>query len=579
MAQIIKNESLDNSEILSNINSYIQTLPNAQDIKETLDNSAIQTINQLNAGTATWMLYYLNRNRLETYLSTATQDTSIYQISKMFGYNVSRAKAPSVQMKYNDIPTIVLTTGTILGKWNNLEIVYIGKSKVLEKGDTVTAYIGKYRTLESQINSTASNKLIVSLLQAQTLETVDNDNIRFTIKDTEYEISKDVEDYVVFGSLIDFTDSQNSTKIYIRDFEFNYGIKNIPDGTQYKIEFLETNGMENELKLKDIQASEGYICSDILSNGSDTESVRKIKENTPFYYSTLRRAVTQKDHTYLAKAHSLIEDANCVTEKGTVGEYEIGLTKSSITVGDKYTVGINSSTTYSVVALENETSSELLTRLIEQLNKGGWVDASLKNNTTIYIKNREARVDLSIVGSSHFKTVTEIVKQVKPPCCTATIYYIRSGQPRDEAEVSLTESEQLEYGLYIKQFKMTGLTIILVPATKIEYNVGLKVELHDPSIEIDGVSIIDIVRQQARDIVDNGYEFRIGKLFSYYEMIASIAQIEVTLDDGSKVKPIKSIEQNQATEYPVKDIQCDYNEYIAIPQIDIKFENVSVINE
>lgn len=572
MPSIVDYTSIDQESILKNLETYKNSLPNAQEIKDNLDSSAISTILQLMSGTATWLLYYLNINRQESYLSTAKESESIYRIARMFGYNMSRAISPKIQLKYNDVPTIVLKSGDILGTWNDKNLIYFGNSKVIEKGDLITVYIGTYKSKQGQIAQPIDSKVLLETLTAETQSYVDNSLIRFTIGNREYTITKDLEQYIIFNSLIDFTNSPEQTQIFIKDYELGYGLNSILDGTVYTIEWLENDGQETTLKEKDIQPISTFLVNDILSTGTDPESITNVKINSPFYYSTMRRAVTEKDYTYLCRNHSLVRDANCASDKGVSGIWNISLNSTSVFAGNNYSVSINAYNTYSVKATDNDTTESLLNRLASNMNAGGFVTAVVVGQTTLKITNLEAKMDLTIIGSSHFSPAIVITDNETPLCCSLYIYYIRSGQTRDEDTVIFTDDEKLTYGLYIREFKMTGLTIILIPATQVKYDIGLKLELHDPNIIKDNQTIIEYINKQVREIIESNYEFKIAETFNYYELIAKVAQIEITYNN-QLIKPIKSIEPNQPKDYPVKDIVLADSEYLIVPNIDITFES------
>lgn len=571
MPSIISSTSISQEQIAKNLTDYKNSLPNAQEIKDDLNSSAISTITQLSAGVASWLLYYLNQTRKETYLSTALQEDSIYYIAKMFGYNMTRALCPQVKLIYNEIPTITLKCGDILGTYNDLDLVYFGKQRIIEKGDEIPVCIGKFKTVSRVIQKEVSES-IVQTLEAEELDYIDNDNIQFMVGNREVTVSRDVEEYIVLGSVIDFTINPKSLNIYIADFKYNYGLQDIADDSTYTINYLETSGQDLSIKMQTVSPNKEYIVSEVLTTGADPEKPQKIKENSPFYYSTLRRAVTLKEYTYLGKAHSLVEDVCAVEDKGTPLVFSVSLKASSVIEGQNYSIGLKNDIIYTIRATKDETVKSLLEAFTTSINNGGWATAEYDvDSRTITITNTDARNTLNPTVSSHFNTPKTIKEQVAPPCCTVYLYYIRSGQTRTGDILIMSDSEKLTYGKYIQSVKCTGTTIILIPATRIQYDIYLKVELHDYNMKINGQAITDYIKEQAEKIIRENFEFRIGQPFYYYEMVAAIAQIEVEYNNQI-VTPIKSIEQNHNNMVsPAKDIELDGTQYIVVPTLNIKF--------
>lgn len=571
MAQdIINRESISQQQILENINSFINTLPNANEIKDRLNTSTMSMITQLLAGVGSWQYYYFNVSRRETYLSTATKETSIYNIARMFGYNIRRAKAPGVMLQYDLVPTVVLNTGTVLGKYNDKDLVYFGEPRIIEKGDKIPVYCGSFKSVSGTVDL-SSKKYLYITVKAQTLKYIDDSLLRLTAKDRVYNLTKDVESYIVFKEPVDYSLAANETAIYVRDQEYNYGIEGLITGNTYKLEYLETDGYDPNMSLKGVEAETGYLPYEVITVGTTAESAEKIKSIAPLYYSTLRRAVTEKDYNYLSKSHSLIEDCKIYKENGVPGEWVISIQDDhSIITGESFTINIQDETAYLTKAIEGDTKDAILRRLSTVANRGGWVECSVKESK-LYMKNKDTRVALDVVCSSQFNEVEEKTKQVNPPCCTLTLYYIRQGQTREGDIIIFTEQEKKEYAQFLTEFKMTGTTIILQPAVRIQYDISLIVTLHDPTIVTStGKTILEYFIEKARQILRDTYEFKVQEKFNYYDYIALITQIEY--DDGVKnIQIVKAIVPNQSDLYPLKDIELNYDEYLVVPNLNIKF--------
>lgn len=560
---------MSQDQILANILSFVETLPNKNEIKDQLNSSTMSVIYQLLAGMGVFSQYKYNQMRRETYLSTATKSSSIQLISKQLGYNISRANAPAISMIYQAIPTIVLKSGDVIGKYKDSDIVYFGATRFIEKGDRVTAYLGDYQTKTGTVQDI--NAELVVEVSPISKKSVDNTLLSFTSKGSQYDISKDLERYVILRVVADFSNNSTSTSLYIRDTEFGYGLTDLSDGDTYEIAWIESDGYNPSLSISNINgASDVWLPYEVLSYGSDPELDSKVQRLAPFYYSTMRRAVTEQDYTYLCKAHSYIRDCYAQTESGTKGKWQmVAKTGASIVEGTSYQIQIQPNTAYRYQAKSGDTLDVVLDSIIKRCNEGGWISVT-RTGQVLTITATSAREDITPVGSTGiFGVATEITAHVVPPCCTIDIFYILSGQTRTGEVLSMTEYEQLQYAKYLETFKMAGKTMVLSPAKKVEKTISLKIGVKDRTlIDDSGVSVADYIKTKAREIVESNYEFQLNKEFNYAEMIASITKITMT-KDFNEVQPITSCEANQG----VFNLEALPDTYYVFPDIEITFED------
>lgn len=567
MAQIIKTDSVSQDQIIENIQEYIQTLPNYDDIKDTLDSSAIQTIIQLLAGTGTWSLFNYNRLRNETYLSQAIKDSSVFSIARQFGYNISRANAPTVTLKYTGSETIVLEYGSVLGTAGDYEIIYFGDAKFIEYGDRVSGYVGVYKS-ENFTAQYDDDGAIYKDLAPEDLTSIDNELVSINTTSSKYEISKAVEDYCVYNEVVDYSIDNVSARLYIADKTNSYGLYNsLTEGASLTVHWVETDGYYDGLTTADVSPIDSnWTIVAIASQGSDSESADKVKTLAPFYYSTLRRAVTSRDYTYLAKAHSYIKDAYSVTESGVSGVWQLTALTTPVESAT-YSITLNSNLTYSVIAESGETTSTLLEKFKEKIDLSGWASAEV-DSSIITITNLNARVDMDPVGSSNmFSTTTTLTEQETPPCCTQDIFYIKHNQTRDGGILALTESERLTYASYLQDYKMAGVTVVLAPATREQYQIDLTISVENPDLVTDdGVAINEYIKEQVAEILETNYEFQLNTSFSYAEFIAQVTKIEAIVDNSS-IQPITSVVANQDT----FDLEAKDDVYYVFTEVNLTF--------
>lgn len=573
MAQIIKYNSISQEQILANIQSFVQTLPNYNEIKDQLNSSTLMVIYQILAGVSTFNLYNYNKMRQETYLSTATMPSSIQHIAKQFGYNISRAGAPRVEMIYQGIPTIVLKSGDIVGTFKGYNLTYFGVTRFIEKGDKITAYLGDYQTKTGSV--VGANPEVIIDVAPVSKKSVDRDMITFSAKGVNYTVQKDIEKFIIYGMIADFSTDNHSTKLYVADSEFNYGVQDLVDGDNYEVAWIETDGYNPNISISSINGTDNlWLPNRVLSYGSDAESDEKIKKLTPFYYSTMRRAVTEQDYTYLTKNHSLIKDCYAQTESGTKGKWQIIVKQNAaVREGESYQIQLNAESIYKYQAQKGDSLDYVVKMVVRRMQEGGWVVAELVNNGGTNVINIEAistKEDFYPVGSSTiFNTTTEITKHIIAPCCTIDIFYIHANQTKEGEVLSLTEDEQLTLAKQIETFKMAGKTIVLAPATKVNKQIALKVKVKDRTlIDENGTGVAEYILQKAKEILARDYEFQLNVGFSYAEFIASVTKITMA-KDFNEYQPIISCVAGQ----DIFNLDAKADTYYVFDNVIISFED------
>lgn len=567
MAQIIKHSAVSQDQILDNILAFVETLPNKDEIKDQLNSSTMQVIYQLLAGMGVFSLYKYNQMRRETYLSTATMSSSIQNISKQLGYNISRANAPIVEMVYQGTATIVIKSGDVIAKYNDNNITYFGVSRFIEKGDHVKAYLGDYRSLTDSVQ--VDNKELYVDIVPKSRTSVDNLCISFSSGGVSYNISRDAEDYIISRDIVDFSINNTSARLYIKDDEFNYGVSTIVDGDTYDIAWLETDGYTPNLTVSNIKGVDDlWLPYSVLSYGSSPETDDKVQRLAPFYYSTMRRAVTERDYTYLCKAHSYIRDCYAQTEIGSLGKWQTTIRQdATIVAGEYYTIQLKADTEYRYKAQEGDDAVYVAEKLMQRVNEGGWATASI-TGLVFTLTALSAREDISPVASSTILDPFAVLNEhTLAPCCTIDIFYIMAEQTRNGEILTMTEAEQLIYAQYIENFKMAGKTIVLSPAKRVTKHLKLKVELSDRTLVDDGgVGVADYILSETRKILERDYEFQLNTGFTYAELIASVTKIALTRD-FTEYQPIVSCVADQEA----FDLSPQVDTYYVFDSINIDF--------
>ena len=203
MRQIINSESLSYDQIQQNLQDFKASLPYYEEIKRNTPASVLQLIDDLISEFGSLLNYKYQMLRRETYLSTASLESSIISISSTLGYNINRPTCPLISLQYNAIPTIQLRQGDIVGTLiDGTPIVYFGENRYLEKGDIVQYCVGYYNsTTPATLDTFLSNLGDYQYLITPTLAPyVDNKYIKIYTNTSLSNISRDAEDYVVGAS-------------------------------------------------------------------------------------------------------------------------------------------------------------------------------------------------------------------------------------------------------------------------------------------------------------------------------------------------------------------------------------------
>lgn len=568
MQKIIDSNSVSPAQILTNAMRFVKSQSPFDKATIDYNQSALNLAMQVMAGYSTYNLYKFNQMRNETYLQYAKKDESVWEIARQLGYNICRAISPKISLLYKGAKTIPLKSGDILGKANGVNIVFFGNSKIVENGDIVECVIGNYHTIQKAIIDLSDE--IVADLMPQELSAIDNSLITLRIDGVKYDISKDAESYIVLNEAVDFSLNAKSTRIYLRNAQRGYGIESLSVGSVYDLEYIETNGYDSSLSLDSIIPISDFYANEILSQGANYESKENIASNASFYYSTMRRAVLEKEYTYLLKNHAFMRDVYAVVEQGTKGVWQLPIqTSQTITKDNVYSISLKADTKYSAVAKDSDTIESIINNLVAQIDKGGFAKVDYdKQSNNLQITNASDRIALSPIGSTNlFSTTQELVTQIPAPCCTIDVFYIKHNQTRTGEILTLSETEQLEYAKFSQNFKLAGQTLIFAPAQRLFKQIRLQITLSDLYLTNDSGEIVtQTIKDKINSLLESSFEFKLGVSFNYSEMLASITKIGITKDNEA-ILPIVAIIPSQDS----FNVECKPNEYLIFDSVEIDF--------
>ena len=550
--QVIKKTSVSQQQIYNDILEYLETNPQFADIKNNLAMSSLNMFLQTLAGVIAFNLYNQNLLRMEGYLGTAINPNSIYLLAHQLGYNINRYSCPQFQLQYNQIPTpqnnnyFQAQLGQVLGSYQDYDLVSL-QTKTLRDTDTIEVGLGVWKTLTATFTETDGEFYSISLTP-QTLTSIDNNNIYVIINNTLIKVSRDLETIFIDYNVIDFSTSTTNTELKFS--KTNYSLNQ-----QVTIAYLETDGLISSIDFSSMTLQPNFSFSDILSYGLNCDSIQKIKDITPFYYLTLRRGVTLEDITTIAKSSNLIKDAIALEVEGTAGKYTIPVKgNAQALVGSSVSVSL---TPEQVVTTKVEQTSNLsvLSNLISSLNAIYGITATSDTDNLIIETSQDLNYQVSPVGSSNFFGETQTNTQGLPkPCCTLLLYYIHANQPQSNDILTLTDKEQLDYSLFLKQFIIAGVSLLMLPAQAQQLTISLTATAPQ--------GLVSSIAQQIKDFILKTISLKIGYNFQYYSLLGLLveefAPLGVIIQPDFNQKQV-SLQCNNY-EYIVADIEVSVNE-------------------
>lgn len=556
---IIDNKSTSFKDIEDNIHDYLSSLENWEDIQDALPGSNLTIITNMLAGYASYLSYKNKMMREETYLTTAKLSTSVYNIAKVFGYTINRHSAPSMDIRYDGFDTLTIKSGDVFGKYNDYEVIYFGVNDIIEHGEVINVQVGKYvaRTETAElINNICELELLPDFLVS-----IDNQNMHIKVNDIEKDISKLIEDYIVYNKIVEYSHDIFSTKLMIADNTNKYGTP-ISKNDTIDIEYIETDGYDELLTVRNVVIIENWTPIEITHQGSQGDSLEKIKNLAPLYYSTMRRMVTEEDHRYIIEAHPYIKSAFAEREKGISYETIITMDPSGLNDDGVYSFNLGSFYyNYTSISGGADTLADVIENLYTKVKRNNTLTISF-NDTQLIIKSNDARNDNipKFIYESQTQSFAKNefqVENIKPQCCTVNVWYIKHDTVTDP--ITLTYHEQDLLSDYLADFKLVGMRILMAPASVIYKDINIKIKLSENIF-------YDEVKTKFLQILNN-YELKLNTKFSYGDLLAEVANISI-INDGTLLYPVISIIPNQE----IFDISAYKDQYI-------KFNNIELVNE
>jgi len=526
---LINLEHIDFNTIKNDLYKYLESRDDYKDVLKSIG-SNLDMFLSIFAGYATWSNFKYRQLRKETYLSTATLESSVYKIAKTFGYNINRPQSPTLKIQYKGEKTIELKCGDVIGNYKDKDIIYMNEDKFYENNDFINVKIGHSFTSDIKVNN------FININIKPNINTYIDNKVYFRYKNKVKEITKNVENYIVFKEVIDYSNSIYDTQILIADKDNFYGLYDIDEQSQ--IIYLETDGKE-DININDINLNEHFIFYDILSNGTLGDSLEKIRYLTPFYFNALRRMVTIKDHKYILEANEYIKSVFVERDDGLPAIYKISNDGTYVNIFGNIYNADNLTDLYNKIQYNKNTIAVLYDDYIELKTKNGRI-----------LEDFYIETDYDLEQSFEGK---------KPLCCTILVWYIH----RDTFDnpKQLNDFEMKELDKYTSEYKMVGTKLMFIPAEKIEKNININISLID-------IKYYDKVKEEIYKILNN-YELQLNKDFLYGNFIVEVSNIKIFDEElQNYVKPVIYMTPNQE----IFDFINNGRQYLKFKNIDISIK-------
>ena len=511
MAAMINLDNIDYNTVKDDLYNYLKSRPDFSQIQEVLASNLDMFLNVL-AGYATYNSYKYRQERQETYLSKARLETSVWQIAKTFGYNINRFTAPIINFKYNSDITMKLELGTVIGTYKDYSVIYFGKDKVIEKGDIISFHIGNLITIDKVVN----DDTLVFNVKPQILKSIHN-TLYLKTDTLQKEVSRNVENYLVYQEPIDFSDSIYTTTVEVLDYYNKFGLyKKIKPMETVTLFGLETDGSIDSLEdQNDLQVTDNFLYYSPEHNGSNGDTLEHIRYITPYYFSTLRRMVTVKDHRYILEAHPYIKSAYVERDDGVGASYRLTVSEQK----SLYTITING---FLHIVKNSPTLSDIYNVIKKDNNSKIYL-----NEDSIDIVAENGRMSDYTVLVSDGLLIDKTADGRKPYCCTINCYYIKYDTTDTPNYFSATEMSEISS--YTKQYKLVGTKLYFIPAQVVHRELKLQINLSNSSL-------FDYVKQEIIKIAQS-YELNLYTEFRYGEFLAKISKI-IYNDGIESIRPV-----------------------------------------
>ena len=534
-------------ELKNEILNYIKSLDNFKQISKELNPSTIDLLVSLIAGYTTYTNFKYTMNKDETFLLSAKQANSIFQIAFTLGYRFQRAKSPILNFKYFGKEDIILRPGDIIGKYNDYEIIYFDYPKKVKSNDIIQFVLGKY--YEDEIN--LINNFNSKIYTTQTFRSIDNDLIFIESENGLEKPSIRFEDFILNNKIVNWSLTNTEMILYINDKENNFGNNNIEN---LKIKYIETDGKIDFIENNEIKVNNDFVFINLFFNGLNEDSLDKIKKIAPNLRNTKARAVTLDDYYYYIMNTNLFDDVYVEPEQNIPANWKLNFNENE----NIFAINIEGS----YIELEKydyETIDDFKLRFFNALEKNELIHPKLikKIDNTgydLYLEQKYLEREISIKAKNI--GIEKLNDFVKAQSCVLNVYYVKKG--KEPLRKPLTTSELIYLDNYIKNYSIVGIKLVYIPALPKVTTLNLAIKLVDNRFK-------DEVYNYIKQLIEK-YQYKVNTQFNIDELISELVKFKTYLND-IEIYPIQYV-KNLSDE---KFINTEKYEYIVFYGIDISF--------
>ncbi|BCG50065.1 hypothetical protein [Ralstonia phage RP13] len=506
---------LEYGDIKTVLLNRLKALPNWAEIDKTFSGSGtLELILHLVCASHEIQSFMNLRGVQESFLEFAQLNDSIYAKARELGYRINRPNAPVVIIEYTGVPTVTLHSGDTVGTYNGYDLIYFGPNLIIEQTDQFSAYVGKFNQQNYSFDPTTSAQ-VIDIITPQTLQYVDNTNIRLLFDSTEQIKTIFPEDYIVFQKYADFSESLSQAKLFVADFTLMHGLAETMSSSltrSYTVQYIETDGKSASININDLTLDTGYRAVNVDSLGTTGDAASDIVKNAPLVYSLLRRAITETDFTFLLSSLPQIKSAAVVPYGGVAGVWEI-TPNVSPTVNNFISINSLNYAYQNITSLPQDSVTTILYKQLRQDNNitPELIPASGGNPTKIRIYSKSSRIPVNISVSSGY-TINIITTQVLTRPCILHVRYV--GHNTVDTAVPLTFSEYTQVENVVDYYKPVGLTLYYEHAVRVPINLTFVLSLTSSSD-------VDLVTQLATQVIES-YNLRTDLLIDSADILNTV---------------------------------------------------------
>lgn len=292
---IVSPYAISFDSILSELSTYVQSKPASEAWVDFYSSSAGQTVLELCAALGAMYSYQFILGRRESYLATAQNYSSIVGLCQSLGYSVYRGSNVKVTLHFVANQTQALQKWTIVGTYNEYDVVTIDDLTVMEAGKPceMNVVIGNFLQETKTLDTARVTQLIY------TTPTISQD-YRLLLNDIEVPTSETVKD-AIDDYYVCITNVYGGVDIfYLQEGYYRYST-----GDQLHLQFIETN----TLKYGDVSAdnfdidytsSMDYI--ELYQEKQEKETADSAKVKAPIHHETAMVIRARNDYSKLLLA-------------------------------------------------------------------------------------------------------------------------------------------------------------------------------------------------------------------------------------------------------------------------------------